>query len=124
LTAVGLSPWRALFLSGTDRNFIAIRKSQENLLGFVLTNTTIPYIDDTNDRAWTVSDDVKNAKHRLAAAQAPVQASINGKLRERLQAVPPGSLSNHGTKWFDKPDAHSFHMRGRKVMQATYSLRR
>ena len=111
-------------LSGTDRNFIAIRRSPENLVEIVLTNITIPYADDTNNRAWTVSDDVENAKHRLAAAQAPVQASMNGKLRERLQADPPGSFSNDGTKWFDKLDADSFHMRGCKVMQATYSLRR
>ena len=60
-------------LSGTDRNFIAIRKSQENLLEIILINITIPYSDDTNERAWTVSDDVENAKAppRSSASAGP-----------------------------------------------------
>ena len=108
-------------LSGTDRNFIAIRKSQENLLGFVLINTTIPYTDDKNNRAQTVSDYVENAKHRLAAAQAPVQVSMTASCVNDLQADPPGSLSNHGNKWLDKLDGIAFTCVEVNVMQAAYS---
>src|SRR5262245_51262609 len=49
LIAAGFSLWRAIFLSESDRDFVAIHKSQEKFLESVLTNNAITYTDDKNN---------------------------------------------------------------------------
>jgi hypothetical protein len=84
LIAAGFSLWRAVFLSESDRDFIAIHKGQEKFLESVLTNNAITFADDKTNRAWTVSYYLENAKHRLAAAQALTEEYLKDKSRDRI----------------------------------------
>jgi hypothetical protein len=84
LIAAGFSLWRAVFLSESDRDFVSIHKSQEKFLEQVLTNNAITFSDDKNNRAWTVSYYLENAKHRLAAAQVLAEHYMKDKLRESI----------------------------------------
>jgi hypothetical protein len=87
LIAAGFSLWRAVFLSESDRDFVAIHKSQEKFLESVLTNNAITYTDDKNNRAWTVSYYLENAKHRLAAAEALAEHYLGDTQRDRIMPL-------------------------------------
>jgi len=84
LIAAGFSLWRAIFLSESDRDFIAIHRSQEKFLESVLTNNAITFADDKNNRAWTVSYYLENAKHRLAAAQGLAEHYLKDTRRDKI----------------------------------------
>lgn len=87
LIAAGFSLWRAVFLSESDRDFISIYESQEKFLESVLTNNAINFADDRNNRAWTVSYYLENAKHRLAAAQNLAEIYLNNRQRDRVLSL-------------------------------------
>lgn len=87
LIAAGFSLWRAVFLSESDRDFVAIYQSQVKFLESVLTNNIITYADDKNNRAWTVSYYLENAKHRLAAAMDLAEHYLKDKSRDKVMSL-------------------------------------
>lgn len=84
LIAAGFSLWRAVFLSESDRDFVSIHKSQEKFLESVLTNNAITFTDDKNNRAWTVSYYLENAKQRLSAALTLAEHHMNEKTSAKI----------------------------------------
>jgi hypothetical protein len=68
LVGAAFSLWRAAFLAETLREDAGVHASQEAFLEKLISDNTINFPDDKNNRDWTVEYYLENAKYRLARA--------------------------------------------------------
>jgi hypothetical protein len=78
-------------------------ESQKKFLESVLTDNMIGYTQDKNNRAWTVSYYLENAKHRMDAAMNLAEEYRNDKSRDKvlplLRLVGTGDVAHSRYEW-------------------------
>ena len=77
LIGAAFSLWRAVFLADTFRDDVSVHGSQEQFLKKVITDNTIGFNDDRQNRHWTVGYYLENAKIRLSQAATFIEAHAN-----------------------------------------------
>lgn len=86
LVGAAFSLWRAVFLADTFRNYEAIQKSQLGFLEKLLSDNSISFADDKNNRGWSVGYYLENSKLRLVQAAHYSDAHSKTKLTEELRS--------------------------------------